>query len=785
VNAWISTTSGNWSTATNWSKGTVPVATDTVWIKQSGTYTVTLTANGTSAQLDVGALLGTQTLALNGHALSVAGNFTTSSSGALQMTLSADSLDIGGTANFGGGTGTLSNGVIRVAGNFTQTGGASFAPGPNTSPQRVVLVGSTSQTISFASPTNSFFRRLWINKAAGGVVLGSNVRASFFRVVSGTAVTGPAVRLLTDTVYSSNMASSIKPLAVEITAVLGDSGGTGFSPDTTVFTGANQSISLNNTTFYPYAYKSIRVAQSAGTATFASNLSLPNDLVVSSGTLNLNAHTIGVTGNFRTEGSGVLRMASATDSLGVGTNATFGGGSTAGTLTAGIITINGNFVQSGVTTSFAPSGAHVVRFANTAGTTQTLSFLNPTTSFFDSLVVDRGVGTRGTVQLLTDVRVNGGMTIRNSTDVTGSASRVTITGGTLDAVLSTTSPTMTNLAIELSASPSIGASPVFVSPDTLVLNGTITNVPVSTGLVFKSVRANTSGTLNSQGLTYAKNLIVSAGTYNVASGLDSVGGYFGTQGSGLLALGEGCGECWRTLVVHDSAVFAGGTSYLNNDGYLRVRGNFVQRGGAMTFRADPASMTVFAGSTTQTFTFAYPGADSSYFGNLAIMRSSGGVSQSAGITLGSNVFVAGSLQDTTFNTGVTDSILGNGFTVTANGISTGTQFVMNNAPLVTNSTNLYPSGLTFRKMDPTITQWLMLIPSAQSVMFGGLRFETQPTTGLYFAALLTGSATSGMMLISAPVLPAYNVLNGSGYYQTVDSNGAVSVQWGGQTLTPW
>ncbi len=178
------------------------------------------------------------------------------------------------------------------------------------------------------------------------MVLGSNARASFFRVQSSTAVTGPTARLLTDTVFSPlTTGPTITPLAVEITALLGDSAGAGFSPDTTVFTGATQAISPNNTTFGTYAYKSIRVAQASGTATVAGPLALSNDLVISSGGLSLSRFGVAVAGNFLTQATGVLVMTSPTDSLGVGGNATFGGG--ASTLTSGLITVGGQLRPDG------------------------------------------------------------------------------------------------------------------------------------------------------------------------------------------------------------------------------------------------------------------------------------------------------------------------------------------------------------------------------------------------------------------------------------------------------
>lgn len=978
--------------------GAVTVTTGAVLEFGGGTFT-----QGAALQVGGNLLISGGLAVLNGHSLGVAGNFATRGTGALQMAFPTDSLEIGGSATFGGGTGTLSNGVIRVAGNFTQTGGASFAPGPNTSPQRVVLTGNTGQIISFANPTLSFFRRLQaLQGPSGAVSLADTTRASFFQWSSNTSMPGPNGHFIADTITGTLVSTNIAVNKVEVSSLLNTSGL--FQPDTAVFTGANQGIPNL------YGYHTVRVAQSAGTAAFLGNpTAVLANLVVSSGTLDLTGRQVRVSGSFRTEGTGTLRMTGAGDSLGVGGNATFGGGSTTGRLSAGVISVGGNFSQGGgAFDAFAPSTAERVLFNNGAGALQTISFANPTQSFFDSLVVDRGFSP-GTVQLLTDIRVNRGMTIQNSSNVTGSTARATIIGGTLRAIQSTTSPTMTNLAIELSTAPLIGGSPVKVSPDTMVYDGTIAALPTGSGIVYNNVRANTLAALTSAGnVTYNGDLIVSSGTYTIGSGVDSVGGFLRTEGTGALSMvaiaasptvavrdsvvfaggpsnsltggllriwgnfvqrgagsqfaasgthrvafqrnvagvqtiqfadptnsffhdlllnppGPGIDTVrlvssvqvqdsaivtgfsvlasttlealhlpatgvlrlprttavlrpslvefgtlqvdsafvggvtvtpdtavfenggsitssspaygWKsvrlagglltsfgtsyagnliisggaytiplgpdsvggflrtegsgvlqmtnaegeTIAVRDSAVFSGGSeTNLLTGGNIRIYGSFVQRSTATAFAATSGHTTIFAGSGTQTVTFTNPGASASTFGNVAIERSVLAVAQSAGITLGSDVFVAGSLQDSTFNPTVTDSILGNGFTVNANSLSLGSQFVMNNAPLVTNSTSLFLSGLTFRKMSPTVTQWTMNVPAGQSISFSGLNFQTVPTTGQgqYFAALMSTSGTNVMAVTGAS--PAASAL--AGFYTRTNANGSVTITWNGTAL---
>lgn len=93
-----------------------------------------------------------------------------------------------------------------------------------------------------------------------------------------------------------------------------------------------------------------------------------------------------VYGSFATTGSGTLQMTNANDVLALAGDATFAGGSETGLLTAGEIYLNGgNFTQAGSPTAFAASGTHKVQIGS--GRRQTVTFANPTTSFFQDLDV--------------------------------------------------------------------------------------------------------------------------------------------------------------------------------------------------------------------------------------------------------------------------------------------------------------------------------------------------------------------------------------------------------------
>jgi hypothetical protein len=785
--------------------GATTVGAGTTLLFNAGTHTYTAPVTGTGTVNVNGGTVSYNTtmniptltisggsLVMGGQPVSVTGNFTTSGSGTLSMTNAADSLDINGNASFGGGTGTLSNGVIRVAGNFTQVGAtAAYAPSPATGAHRVVLDGAAAQTVSFGSTVFSSFRRLEVNKAAGGVVLGSNVKASFFRMVSGTTLNG-AFRLITDTVYSPNFAHTIAPLVVEISAVLGDSGGSGFLPDTTVFTGANQSISPNNTTFLNYAYKSIRVAQTGGTATFPANLTVPNDLVVSSGPLDIGAgRTINVTGAFRTEGTGQLQMVSGTGALVIAGNATFGGSSTAGVLTAGTLTVNGDFTQAGGSiNAFTPTGTQHTTLSGTGA--QNISFANPTTSRFDVLDITCPGGGRNVV-LLTNIGVvdsliqtGGGA----NCDVIGAGTtqRLTTTG-VVRLVNQTSGPRLAPPVLEVSgamAFDSIFQAGRGLNADTTVyLAGAtlFTGTPVR----YKSVRAATGGVLtygSGGGATQNwTDLEISSGTLALA-GTDQIvlSGNLRTTGTGVLRMQSAS----SFLQVNGNASFGGGSSVgaLTN-GTLRVNGSFTQTSGSSgaSFQATAGHTTVFGGSTPQTVTFSTPGAiaTTSTFGNLFIGRSVTGSSSPTGIALASNIFVAGTIQDTSTNVAANDSILGAGFTVTAaGGMSTGSQFVMNNALLVLNNYATFnTSGLTFRNMNPAVNYLTLNRNTTGTNSISGLTFSTVPTTGRY----LVVNNTSGLAY-TLTVNPASPVLASmTGFYSRTGAP-LPTINWNGQGALP-
>jgi hypothetical protein len=104
---WTNLAGGAWATALNWNPNQVPSGSDTAWITNNGTYTVTVSANATATNLVLGGTSGTQTI---NH---TAGTFT--------LTNGASS-SLNGVYTLNGGT-LAGSGTLALAGPFNWTAG--------------------------------------------------------------------------------------------------------------------------------------------------------------------------------------------------------------------------------------------------------------------------------------------------------------------------------------------------------------------------------------------------------------------------------------------------------------------------------------------------------------------------------------------------------------------------------------------------------------------------------------------------------------------------------------
>lgn len=708
------------------------------------------------------------TLNLNGRALSVSGNLV-KSGGILQMINAADSLDINGNATFSGGTTALTAGVIRLAGNFVQTGSNTFTGQAQsaTVAHRVVLDGTAGVTtsVSFANPVNSFFRRLTVAKPGGSTVrLDTDVRTTFFSMAGGTySMTGAGgvttQRLIADTVAGANSTSvgMFSPMVLEVNSVLVDSNV--INVDTIVFTGANQVI--QNT--YPggpagrYTLQNVRVAQTAGTATFGANTTIAQDLIVSSGTLGLTGRVITVNGDFRTETSGLLGMTTATDSLKVTGDVDFSGGTTSSTLTNGVITVAGNFSQGGraggTSTAYTPTSTAlntVHRLVMNGTGAQTISIGNPTSSRFDVL---RTVATNSRiVTFLTDAETVDSlhMTAGSSAyTMQGPTARVRV-GGVLRLDQQTGSPSISSVRLlELTQPPSLAGLANGLTADTIAyLPGTVATLPVGSNITYNNIRLSTNATVTMAPDTIAGNLNIATGTA-LFSGANTfqIGGNLTTSGAAAFSQ-TNAGS--RVVVIGD-ATFAGGNSTAITNGVLEVRRDFTQSTNAQAFQASGAHETNLAGgvgASRQRVSFANPGTGAnSRFARLRIGRNVSNVHQSGSLLLITNA-QANMLVDSTQGTTI-DTLVANTATqimtidtMQANDVVfEGTRLALGNA--TTGGTSNHSTGnIVFRNMTATQTFVTVNRSTGTAATLNGFTMNSTPSGGgLYVHVNALSTAT--------------------------------------------
>jgi hypothetical protein len=275
--------------------------------------------------------------------------------------------------------------VLRVGGNFTQThspitgsGSTFIASGTH----RVVLNGTSAQTVSFTQPQTSTLHHLEIDNPAG-VVISTTVPATGSLLLQRGTVSGSGT-LTVHGALTTLAGSTLAPATVRVGSSMAVAGV--FTPVATDFFGPASTIQGG------LAYQHVAVT---GTATVAGPTVMTGGLTVGqNATLVLGGQAVTVGGGLDVQG--LLRMTNATDELSVAGAATFRSGpSTAGALTAGVLRVGGNFTQThspitGSGSTFIASGTHRVVLNGTSA--QTVSFTQPQTSTLHHLEIDNPAG---------------------------------------------------------------------------------------------------------------------------------------------------------------------------------------------------------------------------------------------------------------------------------------------------------------------------------------------------------------------------------------------------------
>ena len=388
----------------------------------------TLTTNDTLIVDGAGAAFSPSTrtaLALSGLA--------TRNNGVFNMTAATDSVVVSGAALFAGGASTLTAGSLGVVGPFTQTNASgvpnSFAASGT---HRVFRNALSGAAISFTNPgtaaSTSHFNRFYANGlgidtlASSMVVMDTLfVLSSIFphgiEGISGAVVTAGTYRDTTAlgvmragasgagfTLRVRNKFDDRNPAAIA-----------NFVVDTVVADTTMGTLTTHQRLPFQVNLKTVVVegfakwpglGSGAPAATFNGSLIARNN-----GSFLLDSNTVTVNGNLVTASGGLIRMpstpAGASASLSVLGSATFGGGSTAGLLVKGTLSVVGNFTQSGgAADAYQPSSGHVTSLNSTS---RNISFANPdsnittpTGSRFGTLVLNACIGTQ---TLLSDVAV--------------------------------------------------------------------------------------------------------------------------------------------------------------------------------------------------------------------------------------------------------------------------------------------------------------------------------------------------------------------------------------------
>lgn len=282
---------------------------------------------------------GGHTVLVTPQVVNGSGNFGTTGTGVLAMTNATDSLIVNGVIVLGGGASAPSAGIILARGNFTATGATFQASGTN-----ILLMADTAlalgQTLSYTAPlANVGIRHLHFDGMGQKTVAGTPT-------ILGDVVLRPA----SDSVVGPGAAALIGGNLIDSTLIaLG--GGWQVASTAMNAIGGQATLSVVAVTTNLSITGGEVLADSSLAIHLIGNLAATGATAV----FNVHASFVVVDSSFATASGGKLKMVDPNgfDDLEIHGNATFAGGSTAGLLTNGLLTIDGGFSQSGAGDSFS------------------------------------------------------------------------------------------------------------------------------------------------------------------------------------------------------------------------------------------------------------------------------------------------------------------------------------------------------------------------------------------------------------------------------------------------
>ncbi len=761
---------GNWigtgkaaRTATLVLGSTTQFAVDTLDVWQASSLfvpsglTATLVVSGGAVTLGTGFTLngslivsGSGQLDLNGQMVTVTGTFSTKGSGKLQMQNASnlDQLIVNGDISFAGGStsGLLTNGTIKARGNFSQTTNAQAfsAAWPHT----VLFDGTAAanQGISFANPDSSFgascsascFGHVEAAKSVsqGGILINTAMKATGSIDFSGTgdsvSVGLPALNshlVIAFGNFTSGAGTGRRFSRVAAGGIV--TTGVGLILDTLIYIGNGQGLNPN---MLNGVVNNVRVSGSGNTL-IGTVGQYSGSVVIDGATAMLDVTSTGagteLLGTVKTINGGRLHMTDVTDTLLVN-NIDFSGGSTAGTLTAGVLKVVGNFSSTG--TAFDASGSHVVAMIS-ASTPQVLSSdPGSTTVGFQNLVFGGSAAKDVLMSGGWAINVKGKLVAQPTSGVVGSSNALSQvwmkTGGAvIDSTAADTAFKFARLMVD-----SVTALPRELRVGDLMISGT--------QLLFDSLRTTASVTVNGGLLdlnghtlrligSNAPFLTSSGGRLKMMNPLDSLSV---DNGNGMFFVG-------------------GSTAGMLTDGGIRATGTF-QTGGAganaQSFAATGNHAVSFEGAGHKRLRMLNGGFAGSHFGELyhgftdTLYLKTDVYAESFETGIVANHFVRA---DTSFS----PLLVAKGADI-RDVVFDGVRFELNNGEAVTDLFHV-----SFLNQDPLATQFAIkrsgtgsASPTAGSItaLSGAWTFATTPTTGKYLDAQDTDGGSPDALYVN-------------------------------------
>ncbi len=620
---WRGGTSSDWATATNWSAGIVPRATDNVYVPLTSTEPV-LTVGATVADLSLAA---GATLTLVDAVLIVNGNLD-----------AGTTIDGSGTVRLDG-TGTTAEGVIvpdvaiggtvQAVSDFTLSGNVGLA-GTLTVPSGVTTAVGGTLTLDVGSTLDvegTVTAGTCVN--LGGALLGGGSQpcppAQFTKAWVGGTPGSPTAWEHDDNWSPQGAPTSADTVLVDATingpvlsanAAVGGLTVQGVEPVDLNGNSLTVSGDLNAPT--PIANGTVVVSgvgvvlqgtvpalQVAGDRTLSGSLTVTGSMTLNSADVTVGANTLTVLADFTVQGGAAeLFMADPLSVLDVAGNATINGGNSSGDLTAGAIRLAGDLTVSSSSSSQSFSSTGTLVELDGTGP-QTLSFASPggTTQRFQDLLVDKP---SGTVTLATDVYVTGTLTAQGGA-IDASDDVVSIGGAYVD-------PTNLMSVQEVRIVGQVSTVPATIPA----------NVRVDANWVLpSSVTVTGSMTLNSADVTVGANTLTVLADFTVQGGAAEL----------FMA------DPLSVLDVAGNATINGGNSSGDlTAGAIRLAGDLtVSSSSSSQSFSSTGTLVELDGTGPQTLSFASPGGTTQRFQDLLVDKPSGTV------TLATDVYVTGTL----------------------------------------------------------------------------------------------------------------------------------------------